>query len=470
MNPKARIGRAVARLIALSTLMASAIAYGAAINTGVEQVLVPLGILLTPVLKLNELIAGSDPKASDLAAIEATKILDANTKSIQTTGLYVAGPIDFRWNVGELLVEGRLPLIEIDANRADWLFSVASLSQSPTAEALESRFIRLQFGSQGEPGCLVWKSSPDPATRPPVRPGTCIKASYDNSLRSNVALGADISNAAKRELRWVLVDLTSGSRVISIPFWSQTTGQPLELRPFASVRDGRIFMRLIGNLAPESIPQNSEGRPHVMRELPPLPPRGGLVPLEVPGEIRTPRLAWDPSATRRPYANWPTAYAEGMSTGRPVLGGGVLFIPSTDKLGPACVGWGTCWEGSSFLLEAGLLTVSGQQAFGATPKLDGSMPGLPPTNLYISVMGRSYTGELFWSLRITPTAFPMPLQACSDFSLGCRFYAQAVVISGNELVLLGRFDASRSGVVHQPMDLYEMTVSLERLPAVPVLH
>ena len=211
----ARTFQQAARVLAMLSLMASMNARGAPINTGVEQLLWPAVVIASPFLLVHELLFGSDSSAISSADREANEILDAYKEQIPVSGLHTGSV-----NLYGMLVESRLPFIEIDIAGSVWLLSLAKAPQPLIYQAQRHKYIRLSLGKQEDPNCLTWQSTIDDwTTGPPVRPGTCILAVFDNELQSNLQLNVDASRVSGRKLRWELIDRVTGKVHLSVPFW-----------------------------------------------------------------------------------------------------------------------------------------------------------------------------------------------------------------------------------------------------------
>lgn len=438
-------------------------------GTGVENLLWPAIIVAAPFLIAKDLIFGSDVGASQSADKEATKILKNYGEKNTIKGLYV-GSLNLQWSLYGMLVESRLPIVEISTVGSAWLLSQVKEPKDAIAQALQHKYIRLALGERGAANCFPWKSDYyDFTTNVPVRPGTCLLVTYEDELASNLRLEVNTDNLRHRELRWLVID-SNNKTLFSVPFWqSQTEGKPLNLSAAYRTRDeDSIFARVIKTLksndpTPENHPESRvlQWIKNVNSAKDPEIPT-----LQIQGTIRETLLSWGPSP-RRQSDSWASAYQKAYSNGAPViLNNRLLLIPKNNSVGQACAnrfGVG-CDFDLSVISPAGVLTVSYQKAHPPGKMWDRVTPG-EETRVYIA--GRDFEGNLFWHIGITPREVSAYAQSCEDLSKYCYFYPENVQITSNELVILGYFGGDDSVRMVLPKQAYELVVSLSDLPFLP---
>ncbi len=135
----------------------------APINTGVEQLLWPAAILAAPFVWVHNLIFGSDLDSTKAANEEANKILAAHTEPIPVNGLY-SGSISLRWAMYGLLVESRIPFLEIDTAGSAWLLSQAKAPQTLIPSAEKYKYIRLRLTPSMRKTSFVRRIGSDPGS------------------------------------------------------------------------------------------------------------------------------------------------------------------------------------------------------------------------------------------------------------------------------------------------------------------
>lgn len=445
----------ILKLLAVPLVGACSAASAAAINTGLEVIFLPLGILVSPLHKLDRLVNGSDDEARKSAEKEAEKIFAASHPPIATTGVYT-GALDLRHALKGMLIDSRLPFVEIDAAHAGWLRPWVGSDQALSALKADKKFLRLAFGKEGDPRCGPWQGHYRyelGLDAPPVRPGTCLTAVPSDDLQSSVALGVDASRASKRRLEWVVVDLTQGTRIFSIPFWErQIAGEPLKIWPmYRSAREASPFSRVVEKLLPQTEPTDPAGLPFVMRQIPDsFWDRSGPRRLEVAGEVRVPVLEWPRWVPGEPPGGWPRLYARAIEDGKPVIGNGLLVVPEKDAVGKACAhrsGITRCF-------------VSGDRVF--TEETEWAK-GTQKVGLH----GRFLDGEAFWNLSIELATLPPSLLQCADPALRCSFGTRAITVTSKELVLQGIVGIAGPYQEWNRQE-YELVVPLVQLPTIPM--
>jgi hypothetical protein len=464
LMPRVLFHSLLQRLAIVATLLvAAASARAAAINTGVENILWPVIIVGKPFLVVHDLLFGSDHSARESADEAALKILEAQRQPIPTHGLFT-GPLDLNLALYGILVEARLPFIEIETAGSAWLLSMAKSPQPLIAKALQSRFIRISLGSEGDPHCFEWKSSAgDWVQSPPVRPGTCMQLHFTDDLRSDRQLQVDASQIGRRRLMWILSDRTSGQVQLSVPFWQpQTKDQPLRVSvAYRAAHETGTFSSLLHKLTPDHSPTDVNGMPLIMNRIS-YDPKGEakFASMKYLGLVRSPMLDWTAITASRTDTSWQASYARARATNQPQVIGTLLIVPQTDSVGSSCAfayrrG---CDFAKSYVSELGVMTV------GYSPAYKPDRPSTTETSghpLSVGVAARGFDGQMLWGISITPASLPTPFAACEDQGLSCFFYPDQLALTDQELVVLGRFQ-----MPNQPrsIDTYEMVISRERLP------
>lgn len=454
--------------IVATLLVAAASARAAAINTGVEQLIWPVILVGKPFVVVHDLLFGSDHSAQRSAAEAAREILEAQKHTIPAHGLFT-GPLDLRSALYGMLVETRLPLVEIDTAGSAWLLSMAKAPQPLIANALKSRFIRISLGPEGDPNCFEWKSSLDDWVQsPPVRPGTCMLLHFTDELQSDLQLEVDASQATRRRLAWTLSDRPSGRVRLSVPFWqSQTKNAPLRVSVvYRAAHETNTFVDLLHKLAPAHTPTDASGMPWIMNRISEdLKGEAKYASMSYFGLVRSPTLDWAAMAASPPSASWQESYARARTSNKPQIIGTLLIVPQTDSVGPSCAfayrrG---CEFTKSFLSEVGVLSIRHDKAYAPDP---ASATNTTSHQMSVIVGARGLDGRKLWGIGIEPASLPASFQACQDLRLGCYFYPDQVALTDDELVVLGRFQ-----IPNRPnsTETYELVILRDRLP-LPILQ
>jgi hypothetical protein len=455
-------------VLAILTFIVNIDARAAAINTGVEQLLWPAVIVASPFVIVHDLLFGSDSNAQQSAEKEANKILDAFKEQIPVGGLYT-GPVNLRGALYGMLVESRLPFIEVDTAGSAWLLSDVKSPQPLILQAQQHKYIRLALGNQGDGDCVAFGFANDWINAPPVRPGTCVLAAFENELQSDLHLRLDTSEVSKRKLRWEVVDRATGKVRLSIPFWeSQTSGKPLRVSAtYRAAHETYPFVRVLRKLSPAFVPKGSTGRSFVMNKFEEPAWAGSNSAVDVKGEFRLPIVDW--GAIQGPKNEyWKEGYERAFASGKPVIiNNFLLIIPQNDTVGRACAnpGGNRCEFANNSVSDIGVLTATYDKAY-SEPEAFRSHDRAPLIHdMSIYITARSFSGSALWHVRISPASLPSSHQVCRNFSLGCYFYPEQATTTASELVVLGKFSSDGDAVGNLPLNEYELVVPLVELPA-----
>lgn len=306
------------RLAALVFLICSAPVRAAPVYTGVEDLLVPMAILVGPFIVAHDLLFGSDDNAIRATHKEATQTLDQFKTTLPVTGLYV-GPLDLQHALYGLLVESRIPYVEIDSGASAWLAANAADPAQLLGAAGQAKVLRLSLGERQDPACFRWKNeNSDFTLQAPVRPGTCLVAHFGTTPQSSLRLQVNTAKVSKRRLEWQLVEQASNRLLLSIPFWqSQTKGQPLRVAvSYRSRQDDSPWIRMMRKLSPPPAVAagDTHGQPYLLDWLPEIDRQkeARLKGSMVVGEVREAQL--DGTASNRGPANeaWSSAYQRAL--------------------------------------------------------------------------------------------------------------------------------------------------------------
>jgi hypothetical protein len=304
--------------------------------TGLQDLIWPAVVVMSPFMQLHRLVFGWDEDAIAKTQKQAHLQLQQLRGGFDTNGLYT-GPIDISSAVHGMLVLAKLPWVEVDVAGSKWLFNHMEDQATWLAQVSPERpYIRLELAASGDPACprfislhhqLRWDSSP------PAKPGTCLKLSFVAALASDLGLTVDTQHASQRELRWVLKRLSSNETLLSLPFWQrQTSGQPLRIfGSYRAAHDSSQFADLIRTLRPGLRATDSQGRPFALERgqpiifdtsIPPYPTTGHVEPLTARN-----KESWNAQV------NWHTAYQAGIDTAHPSqIDRQRLFLPVTQEI------------------------------------------------------------------------------------------------------------------------------------------
>ncbi len=437
-------------------------------GTGVENLLWPAIIVAAPFLIAKDLIFGSDQGASRSADKEATKILKNYGEKNTVKGLYV-GSLNLQWSLYGMLVESRLPIVEINTAGSAWLLSQVKEPKDAIAQALQHKYIRLALGERGAANCFPWKSDYyDFTTNVPVRPGTCLLVTYEDELASNLRLEVNTENLRHRELRWLVID-SNNKTLLSVPFWqSQTEGKPLNLSAAYRARDeSSIFARVIKTLKSNDPTPEDFANSRVLQWIRNVnSTKDQDIPtLQFQGSFREPMLSWG-TPPRWQKESWESAYRQAYSNGMPaILNNSLLLIPRNNSVGIACANrYTACDSDLNVISPAGVLTASYQKAHPPWKMWDQVRPG---EEMKVYIAGRDLEGNLFWHIGITPREVSAHAQVCGDLNEYCYFYPMNVQLTSDELVILGSFSANGTAQKSLPRQDFELVVSLSDLPPLP---
>ena len=434
------------RAAALLFLFLSASARSEGISTGVESLLWPAIIVASPFIVVKRLLFGSDDGARKSTEKEANQILEAFKEDLPVTGLNM-GPLDVRWSLHELLVNRRIPFVEVGAGgTVDWLISETRDPAAFKDLAKQTKILRLSLGQRSSADCFQWKSDYNDFTKkPPVRPGTCLIAIFANEIKSNLRIEVNAAKVSSRELRWDVVDQVTNKVYLSLPFWeSQVEGRPLRVVP--TDRGGfDPFGKVVSKLRPFGQPGEADPtanpHPYVMDWFKDIDPRreGKLSKSEVTGTFRSVQGTWEFPAAVAGSESWESGYERAYRTGKPVLlNNSMLIVPSNNLIGPACANQfrNRCDYRKHTLTEIGVITTLSDSASIITYPEGHVLK----TQMRVNVAARSFEGDLIWNFAVTPESLPEEVhQVCNDYKSKCEFSVDAVSLNNSELVIYGRF-------------------------------
>lgn len=144
----------------------------AAPDPGIGSLLWPFVIIASPFIVVHDLIYGSDEGARKEADAKADAIFEGHNQQIPVKGLYTTS-LNLTYSLEGMLVESRLPFIEISSTGSAWLLRKAINPEPLIAKAQEYPYMRLSLGAEGLPNCVTWKTEIKKLTAsPPVAPGT----------------------------------------------------------------------------------------------------------------------------------------------------------------------------------------------------------------------------------------------------------------------------------------------------------
>lgn len=443
-------------------LVGSAPAHAQGTHTGIENILWPVALVAAPFIAVHTFIFGSDDKSREQAEAEAKRILQAHPGRIPVRGLYM-GSLPLEYALFGMLVESRLPFIEIDTIGSNWLLSQAKHPRPLFEMAQRRRHIRLSIGGAGHPDCFEWSSPLDDlSNKPAVRPGRCLRVSFTDTLDSDVALEVDARQVAKRRLQWVLKDRRSGSIHLAVPFWqSQLKGKPLSVSTvYREPHENYIFIRVLRTLAPVGPVDNPDGRAHLLWRM-----KAPARRIDWPQGVAHPRVTLlAAGAAAGPIEapagpSWKEAYAEAYASGRPVVVNHHLVVePRGHRYGPACVDLVfDCIYSSTFVAGDSLVSVKSVPSRAEATYARLKVPG---HGMQVYVMSRDLDNRLEWYTTVELETVPDVARACADPSRECRFSVSAALVRANSLILRGRVAGSAKARGGLPDHELELEVSL----------
>jgi len=441
-------------------------ARGAAINTGVEGLLIPAVILASPVVIVGNLIFGSDDGARKSAEKEAQRILDTQKELIPVNGLYT-GSIDLKWALSGMMVESKLPRVEINTEGSIWLLKEARDPAALAEQAARFKYIHLTLGDRGGENCFPWRQDyHDWTLHLPIKPGTCLQMEFSNELQADLELNVDASRVNNRELRWNLVERATGKALLSIPFWvSQLKGQPLNVgATYRVAHETYPFVKVIQKLSPINPARIADGSPRILnRSKRPLASfENSLFRTNVTGEIRLPELSWPPTTWPKDNVSWNEGYEKALASGKPfLLNRNMLIDLQRQQVGEACASPGfassRCDFAYNFLYDGGVISTNSDHAYKYSNLA---------SEMSLSASVRTYDGQLLWYITISPSAVP---ELCRDWSRGCIFFPHSATLVDEKLIFYGRFTTTgrltseERGTLDQP---YELVIALREIPKV----
>lgn len=456
--------KAINALILVIPLISSN-AHSAAISTGPEELLWPAIIITSPFLLVKNIFTGSDASAIKSMNQEASKILEQHKEKIPVKGLYT-GSLDLTNSLFGLFAESGIPLIEVSTEGSAWLLSQTHDPRFYIEQATQHKYIRLSFGQQGDFNCLKWKNSTSFTDMPPVRPGTCLLAEFDNRLESDVAIKVDTKNIDKRKLEWNLINISTNDKLFSIPFWqTQQEDKPLALNTnYREANENNPFTQTIKKLLPQSFDKKPYKSSFLLNKITTESNNNEkLFFARITSDLTPPEFDWREIQAERETQDWKEGYARAYARNLPtIVNNGLLLVPTDDTYGKACASPENCTFAKNFVSKIGVLTTNYQAASPfSTPYTPGSSPASAGHEMYITLFARTFKGEQLWALEITPTSLPDKYSVCKDFSRGCYFYPDLATISSEKIIIRG---ALRAGINSPTQDLYELNIPLTSLP------
>lgn len=453
------------RCIAIASMLLGAQTW-AAPSTGAASLAWPLVILASPFIIVQDLIYGSDEGARKEADTKADAILAAHNEQIPVKGLYTKS-LDISDALNGMLIDRRLPFIEINSAGSAWLLGQAINPQPLIDKAEQYPYIRLSLGSSVSPDCVNWASKTKEITAsPPVAPGTCLLISFTDELKSDLQLDVNSSLIQKRELRWELTDRINGRTLLSVPFWNnQVTGRPL--RAFAYYQDESSFNsfgRVIKKLDPQSLNLRADGRPFLLNRMSKPAPNEYLRPKRlVQGQFRESKVLRSSGTFTEKETTWEEVYERALSINSPTVMNDVLvFDPKSYAVGQACAFpsvVGSCRSAWNFATSVGL--VSARESGSNEPPISNSRDmANAGQGLRLEIAIRNYEGHLVWFGDIVAPSYPDSFQECVDGKYLCLFYPKQAITTEDELIFNGSLVAAVGYGQRAP---YELTVPLSKL-------
>lgn len=456
----------LAKLIAASLLSVGMSVRAAAPDPGIGSLLWPLVIIASPFIVVHDLIYGTDDGARSEADAKANAIFATNDEQIPVKGLYTAS-LDLTSSIKGMLVESRLPFIEVSTVGSAWLLRQAMNPQPLVAQAQNFPYMRLSLGEKNQPNCFAWASASKEFTAaPPVSPSTCLLVTFTSELQSDLQLDVDTTLVSKRELRWVLIDRINNRTLLSVPFWNtQSDGQPLQaFALYQSASDNNSFSRIIKKLNPKAISVRTDGRPFVLnRMLEPTANESLLPRALVQGRFRESKLTWGLVGAADKQATWEKGYSQGVSSGSPtIMNDELVFDPKSSTVGRACAfppGEDRCRLAWKFATNLGLISTS-ESASNQAPIYKTPKTNEEKRDMRLNLAIRTYHGQLFWLGEIGVQSYPDSYQVCTDGQYLCLFYPSQAITTEEELIIHGSLVAA---IGYGQRGSFELVVPLKSL-------
>ncbi len=189
-------------------------------------------------------------------SVAERKMIPYHTHPILTDGLLIEGFVLSPHSIKNVFTKPSVHFLEVNAATAMELLQGTSNGHTLSRGMRGSAVIRLRMGDDQDPSCLQFTDRARDWTRGPlpVRPGSCLKIEYDNTIRSKLAIrlrdveytgmnilwnyfGFDV----QPDCKWQLFDRATGSEVIAL---NCTSIRSIN----GSFRSDNILDRLLGGL------------------------------------------------------------------------------------------------------------------------------------------------------------------------------------------------------------------------------
>ena len=413
--------------------------------TGISELFMPFVYLLRPVYMVKTLLFGSDEKSRLNTEAEANRIISELKEPIPVKGLYV-GTLNLKFSISGILIDSRIPFVETDIAAAQWLIEQAAQPKELMAGASGNVYLRVSLGEKGNLHCLKWKSPNDDwANKVPLRPGTCLKVTFEKNLLSEVELRVNTEKVPNRQLRWELLDRTSGKVLLSLPFWQpQTENSPLSVSTNYRERyENSPFSKFIKMLKPSPENLNSDGKSFVLSWNDPHY-HGHVETVYLTAKTTPASVAW-PEMERK-NESYEQGYRRAYDSNKAVLiNNHLVFLPKLDKVG------------NQWPFTFGPRAVDDR--FFVTAQYQ-------PGKLNVKIFGYLYDGAQLWNAEIAPDIIPEDVKVCEEKNSSCYFFPSAIRITGDSLIVLGSYELPRN---QHSKKIYEWSVPLDRLPKVQAM-
>lgn len=456
----------LAKLLVASLISVGFSVGAATTDVGIGPLLWPVVIIASPFIVVHDLIYGSDNGARSEADAKANAIFATHDEKFPVKGIYTAS-LELTSALEGMLVESRLPFVEVSTNGSAWLLRQAMNPQPLIDQATKFPYMRLSLGQKGQPNCFAWASdSKIFTTAPPVSPGTCLLVSFTNELQSDLQLNVDATLVSKRKLQWVLIDRISNRNLLSIPFWNtQFAGHPLQaFALYQSASDNNSFSRIIKKLNPTAISTRTDGKPIVLnRMLEPTANESQLPKAFTQGQFRESKRTWAPVVAADSQTTWEEAYSQAVSSGSPtIMNDALIFDPKSSTVGRACAfppGDDRCRLAWKFATNLGLISTS-ETGSNQYPTNKISKTDEARRDMRLNLAIRTYQGRLVWFGEVGVQSFPDGYQVCTDGQYLCLFYPNQAITTEEDLIIHGSLVAA---IGYGQRGSFELVVPLKSL-------
>jgi hypothetical protein len=341
----------------------------------------------------------------------------ANQDQIQVNGLYIQSTPITKSGLKRMLIERQLSFIEGNVRDSSWWTPI--ISRNIKEKKKDNLYFRLFFGPADSPDCVSWEGF---TNKVPVRPGTCLRLTFDKRLLSDTKL--ENRKNEREKMGWLMEvsRIHDNKPIASIPFREFKFGLRNHMEHELDkecVNKTCAYIKLIDKLVQDTktLNLNTEGKLYF------VPNRLGLQGDYEKGVIHlTPSVKVRPAQTdlvKEKYLHWEKGYQWARTSNRPTVIDErttyLVYLPKTDEI-YAYLDYGP---------EA--LIATDRYFFGLHSRADKT-----------EIRVRSYAKTNSWIIIPKPVSHPDEAVSCIA-SRNCNFKPEGLKVTDSDMIVVGRY-------------------------------